>query len=75
MTPLRNVLGAWNILRGEKYSSDLAGSHTLWGERYFAGMLMVTSLGIPLLCSVGRLDEPCWGYEDFAGDGLFMAIG
>ena len=27
----------------------LLGSNTLWGERYFAE-LMVTSLGIPLLC-------------------------
>ena len=30
----------------------LLGNNTLWGERYFAEMLTVTSLGIPLLLEV-----------------------
>ena len=33
MTLLGDVLGKWNTLRGEKYSSDLAGGAILCGER------------------------------------------
>ena len=39
------------LLYGEKIIlAVLLGNNTLWGERYFARMLMVTLLGIPLLC-------------------------
>ena len=48
------------LLCGEKSTlTILLGGNTLWGERYFAGMLMVTSLGIPLRLEV---------LIDFAGD-------
>ena len=45
MTPLVNKLIEEMTLRG----------NTLWEERHFAEMLMITPLGIPLLSSVGRL--------------------
>ena len=41
------------LLCGEKLIlAILLGNKTLWGEWYFAGMLMVTSLGIPLMLEV-----------------------
>ena len=44
-------LGEWITLRGRKVTlAILLGNNTLWGERYFAEMLMVTSLGIRRLC-------------------------
>ena len=43
------LLGA--ILCGERGTlTILLGSNTLWGERYFVELLIVTLLGIPLLC-------------------------
>ena len=33
------------------------------GKRYFAEILTITPLGIPLLCSVGDFDELRWGIE------------
>ena len=39
-------------LRGENYSSDLAGEQYSVGREVLAGILMVTSLGIPLMLEV-----------------------
>ena len=40
-------------LCGEKIIlAILLGNNTLWGERYFAGMLMVASLGISVMLEV-----------------------
>ena len=48
------------LLCGEKVTlAILLGINTLWEERYFAGMLMITSLGIPVMLEV---------LIDFAGD-------
>ena len=60
-------------LRGEKYSSDLAGEQYSVGRGVLAGMLMVASLGIPLLR--WKCDELRWGQEDFAEDDPSVAIG
>ena len=68
-------LGEWITLRGENTLATLLGSNTLWEERYFVEMLMITSLGIPLLSYVGRLGELRWGWEDFTGDDLSVVFG
>ena len=47
MTPLGNKLGDYSA--GKVTLATLLGNNTLWAERYLAGMLMITSLGIPLL--------------------------
>ena len=47
MTALGNKLVGEITLRGI----------TLWEERYFAEMLMITPLGIPLICYVEGIDE------------------
>ena len=51
---------AKGLLCGEKSTlAILLGSNTLWGERYFAEMLMVTLMGIPLMLEgINRLH---WG--------------
>ena len=37
--------------------------------------LMITPLGIQLMSYVEGIDELHWGWEDFAGDDLSVAIG
>ena len=60
MTSLRNELGEWKILRGGKYSDDLAGEqYSVGGERYFAGMLIIICWGY--LCCIGSVDGLRWG--------------
>ena len=50
------------LLCGEKITlAILLGNNTLWEERYVVEMLMVTSLGIPLLSFVEGIDELRWG--------------
>ena len=49
MTPLGNKLDEEITLRGIT-TLALLGNNTLWEERYSVEMLMVTSMGIPLLC-------------------------
>ena len=39
-------------------------------ERYFAEMLMITPLGIPLICYVGELMNSAGGRENFTEDDL-----
>ena len=55
-----NKLDEEITLRGITTLEILLGNNTLWEERYFAGMLMITSLGIPF----GMLDV----LIDSAGD-------
>ena len=50
MTPLGNKLDEEITLRGITTLAILLGNNTLWGERYAVEILMVTPLGIPLLC-------------------------
>ena len=45
-----NKLGEWITLRGEKHSNDLAGKQYSVGREILDGMLMVTSLGVTLMC-------------------------
>ena len=51
MIPLGNKLVEEITLRGITLAI-LLGNNTLWGERYFVEMLMVTLLGIPLMLEV-----------------------
>ena len=47
----------------------------LCGKRYFAAILMITPLGIPLISYVGEFDELRWGIGmNFAEDGLSVVI-
>ena len=50
MTPLGHKLVGEVTLRG-----------ILCGKRYFAEVLMITPLGIPLISFVGEFDELRWG--------------
>ena len=52
MTPLGNKLGGKITLRGV---------NSVGKERYFAEMLMITPLGIPLISFVEGNDELRWG--------------
>ena len=47
----------------------------LCGKRYFAEVLMITLLGIPLMSYVGRFDELRWrDGKNFAEDDLSVVI-
>ena len=48
-------------LLGNKLVGEITLRGMLGGKRYFAEMLMMIPLGIPLLSSVGRFDEFRWG--------------
>ena len=66
---MRNKLGKWKILQGEKDTlTIMLGSNALWGERCFAELLIkITPLGIPLMSYAGRFDEFRWGYPCCVG--------
>ena len=64
------------LLCGEKINLAIwLGNNTLWEEGYSVKMLVVTSLGIPLICYVEGIDRLHWGWEDFAEDDLSVAFG
>ena len=62
------------LLCGEKNTlAILLGSNTLWGERYFVELLIITCWGYH--CCVGSVDRLRWGQEDFVEDALSVAFG
>ena len=64
MTPLGDTLVGEITLRGI----------TLWEERYFAEVLMITPLGILLISSVGILMTSAGDRKNFTEDDLSIAI-
>ena len=62
---------------GDKPGEEITLRGILCGKRYFAEVLklMITPLGIPLMCYVEGIDELRWGIGRLRGDDLSVAIG